>query len=205
MKKIYSLLAMVLMASASFAQTISATVNGVAVSNGETVECKFDEIERHPVPVLTVYEMTPHVLVKSDVEQKVTLSIDVLEKKGDDQIQNCFVNCITANSGNNFVVTESVEMSAGQEKDAMIHFTTKTNPNERPLDRHVLVTVSTDKESISFTLHMFWDPDGTLHVDNLGADQVNAPAYLISGANVKENNIPAGSIYVKGGKKYIKK
>lgn len=195
---------MVLMAGASFAQTISATVNGVAVSNGETVECKYDEIESHPIPVLTVYEMAPHVVVKSAANQKVTLAIDVLEKKGDNQIQNCFVNCITANAGNNFVVSETAEMEAGQEKDAKIHFTTKTNPNERPLERHVLVTVSTDKESLAFTLHMYWDPDGTLHVENVGAESSNAPAYSLSGAKLDSNNIPAG-IYVKGGKKYFKK
>lgn len=204
MKKFYSLLAMVLMAGASFAQTISATVNGVAVSNGETVECKYDEIEKHPIPVLTVYEMTPHVVVKSAVDQKVTLAIDVLEKKGDNQIQNCFVNCTTANSANNFIVSETAEMAAGQEKDAQIHFTTKTNPNERPLDRHVLVTVSTDKESLSFTLHMYWDPDGTLHVENVGAENSNAPAYSLSGVKLDSNNIPSG-FYVKGGKKYFKK
>lgn len=208
MKKFYTLLTMLLMASATIAQTISVTVNGKTVANGETVECQFDEIEKHPIPALpalVTYEMTPHVMVKSNVSQDVSVTIDVQEKKGDNQIQNCFVSCITANSANNFVVKQTSSMDAGQEKDAQIHFSSNTDPNERPLDRHVLVTVEAGSETLTFTLHMFWDPDGTLNVGGIEIDSKNAPAYSLSGAKVNSESLPAGSIYVKKGKKFIKK
>lgn len=204
MKKLYSLLATLLMASATYAQTISVTVDDKAVTDGETILCKYDEIEKHPIPVLTIWEMAPHVVVKSAADQEVSLGIDVLEKKGDDQIQNCFVNCIMANAANNYVVVESANMAAGQEKDAGIHFSTKTNPNENPLERHVKVTVSTTSESHEFTLHMVWDPEGALSVGAINADANNAPAYSITGVKVNPSELRSGHIYIQNGKKYIK-
>lgn len=204
MKKAYSFLAMMLMASATYAQTLSATVDGKAVTNGETVLCLYDEIEKHPIPVVTIWEMAPHVVVKSDVEQEVSVGIDVLEKKGDDQVQNCFVNCIMANASNNYVVVESAKMAAGEEKDAGIHFSTKTNPNENPLERHVKVTMSTTSESLEFTLHMVWDPTGALSVGTINADVTNVPAYSITGVKVNPAELRTGHIYIQNGKKYIK-
>lgn len=198
---------MLLMASTIFAQTISVTVNGKAVTDGETVDCKFDEIEKKgPIPQIpTTWKMEPEVIVKSTQSQEVSVSIDVLEKKGDNQVQNCFVTCVTANAANNFVVTEAKNMTAGEEKNAQIHFSTKVNPEERPLERNVRVTVATDKESLSFTLHMFWDPDGTLAIGKVEMDSESAPAFTLSGVKQNEQSIPAGSIYIKKGKKFLKK
>ncbi len=207
MKKIYSLLAMVLVAGATFAQTITVAVNGKAVSEGETVECAFEEIKKEVIPgVLTNWLMEPHVVVTSSAAQDVTVGIEVLEKKGDNQIQNCFVNCITANSGNDFKVSETATMAAGQEKDAQIHFTTKTDPQECPLDRHVKVIVSTASESISFVLHMYWDPNGELAVGGIKMDgNSNSSAYSLSGVKLNSSSLPKSNIYIKNGKKFIKK
>lgn len=205
MKKFYSLLAMMMMAGATFAQTISVTVDGNAVSNGQTVECQYDKIEYPgPIPVIpTTWKMEPHVSITSTVAQDVTVAIDVQEKKGEDQIQNCFTNCITANSANNYIVSETQGLPANKPKDAGIHFSTKVNPNENPLHRNVLVTVSAGAESISFTLHMFWDPNANA-VECVEAENADAQAYSLTGMPVNVEALPAGAIYVKGGNKYIK-
>lgn len=205
MKKIYSLLAMMMMAGATYAQTISVTVDGNAVSNGQTVECQYDKIEYPgPIPQIpTTWKMEPHVNITSTVAQDVTVSIDVKEKKGEDQIQNCFVNCITANSANNFIVTETQSLAANTTKNAGIHFNTKINPNENPLHRNVLVTVSAGAENISFTLHMFWDPNASA-IEGINAENADAQAYSITGMPVNVEALSAGTMYVMGGNKYIK-
>lgn len=203
MKKIYSLLAMMMMAGAAFAQTISVTVDGNAVSNGETVECLYTDIESHPVPVVTVWEMKPHVSITSSATQEVTVTMDVTEKKGDNEIQNCFASCEPANSANNFVVSHSKTMNAGESADADIHYSVKAKPAEIPLHRNVLITVSAGSENMSFTLHMCWDPSAAA-IEGVNAENADGQAYSISGMPVSVEALPAGAIYVKGGNKYIK-
>lgn len=203
MKKIYSLLAAVMVAGSTFAQSLAVTVEGKTVSNGDVVNLDYAEYPAKAIGPIRIYTLEPEILIVSDTKQDVTVTaIDDDVKDG--KLGNCFGGgCVNVTEAEGFKVSKTNSVDAGNTKAGIEIVYGSANPGA-DLQRSFKVEVSNASTTIAFQVK--YNIGTYASVEGIATDAYkNAPAYMLSGASVKENNIPAGSIYVKGGKKYIKK
>lgn len=200
MKKILSILAMLLISGVSFAQTFTVKVGEYEVKNGETVELGFDTcpVEWLVPGVLGIYEIIPDIKIVTSEEQQ--LSINVWDEIKDGVLQVCaFGKCVPF-TGTPYVATGTAKVG---ETPADVHLTFGSNKPADNFERSFNVEVSNGAITISFAVHC---GVGTYSaINNVMLNSANAAAFNLSGSKVNVNTLPNGAIYIKGGKKYIKK
>lgn len=204
MKKIYTLLTMLLLAGASFAQSFDVKVGDKVVADGEKVVINLDEMPvAWIVPnVIRDYKLDPKIIIVADADQKVTISVSDDIKDG--SLQNCaFGQCIPVTATNCPVSAEGTAKKG--ETDAAIHLAYGANNPGDDIQRAFDVKISNASKTVSFSVQFNVGKYAETSISNIQMDGANAATYTVSGAKVNENNLPAGTIYVKGGKKYIKK
>lgn len=202
MKKIYSFLAMVLMAGTTFAQTLSVTIGGKPVSDAEVVEIPL-ESAFHPIfPGAPVgnYNIDPEIVINSTVAQSVTVTVADPDHE-DGTLQNCFAGGCQPVKGPNWIETKTAEVPAGATKSGIDIVNGSTNPGN--VIRTFEATISTASEKIAFTVKYYLGTYAS--VTGVKVDGSNQSAYTITGTQVNENTLREGTLYIKGGKKYMKK
>ncbi len=202
MKKFYSLLAMLLMASATFAQTLSVTIGGKAVNNGDVVEIPLESAWHWIIPnVIGNYNIDPEIKIKSTIAQDVTVTVTDLDKE-DGTLQNCFAGGCMPLIGPNWSETKTASIAAGESKSGIDLVYGSADPGS--IIRSFTAAISNASEKIEFTVKYYIGTYASVLNVKMEND-ANAPAYNLSGVKVESEVLPAGSIYVKGGKKFIKK
>lgn len=202
MKKILSILAMLLISGVSFAQTFTVKVGEYEVKNGETVELGFDTcpVEWIVPGVIGVYEIDPDIKIVTSEDQQITITVSDEVKDGILQVCS-FGKCVPlTEAANPYTVTGTV--NAG-ETPADVHFSFGSSKPTDNFERSFNMEVSNGAMTISFAVHC---GVGTYSaINNVMLNSVNAAAFNLSGSKVNANTLPNGAIYIKGGKKYIKK
>lgn len=204
MKKIYSLLAMMMIASVTFAQTFTVTVNGKSVNNGDLVQINHEVYPVHwIVPnVVGTYNLEPEINIVADAKQTITVTASDDIKDG--VLQNCaFGQCISV-TATNCPVSAQGTIEAG-ETDAAIHLTYGSKNPGADLQRSFNVEISNGSKTIAFTVQYNIGKYVATSISNIATSIQNAPVYTIGGVKTDESNIPNGKVFIKGGKKYIKK
>lgn len=191
---------MLLLASASFAQSFDVKIGEKVISNGEKVEINLQEMPIHWIipNVIGVYTIDPEIKIVADAAQ--TITIEASDDIKDGILQNCaFGNCTpVTESACPATATKAIE---AQTLDAAIHLT-YGSVNPVNLQRAFDVKISNGTKTVAFTVQY---NIGTYaaSVTDIMTGAANAPYYTLGG--VKTNTIPTGKVYIKGGKKYIKK
>lgn len=204
MKKIYTLLTMLLLASASFAQSFDVKIGEKVISDGEKVEINLQEmpVEWIVPNVIGTYSLDPKIAIVADADQKVTITVSDDIKDG--TLQNCaFGQCIPVNANNCPVTAEGTAKKG--ETDAAIHISYGSINPGADIQRAFDVKISNGSKMVSFTVQFNVGKYAAASISGIHINGANAAAYTVSGAKVNENTLPAGTIYVKGGKKFIKK
>lgn len=204
MKKIYTLLTMLLLAGASFAQSFDVKIGDKVVADGEKVVINLNEmpVEWIVPNVLGIYSLDPKIVIVSDTDQKMTVTVSDDIKDG--ILQCCtFGMCIPITPTNCPVSAEGIAKKG--ETEAAIHLTYGSNNPGDDLQRAFDVKISNASKNVSFSVQYNVGKYAAASISNIQMDGANAATYTVSGAKVNENNLPTGTIYVKGGKKYIKK
>lgn len=201
MKKIYTLLTMLVVASASFAQSFTVKVGDKVVENMQTVQIAY---ETFPVEwiipnKLGIYELDPEIKIVADAEQTMSISVSDTEKDG--FLQNCgFGNCIPVKADNCPVVTNG-KIYAG-ETDTKIHIGYgSTSPGDN-IDRSINVKISNGTKTVEFTVQ-YLIGSYALNIKGINSES-KADVYTLGGVKVADNAQQSGKIYIKGGKKYVK-
>lgn len=201
MKKLYTLLAALLLTITASAQTIGVTVDGKAVQDGDNVVLNYLSIKNEVIPgVLVFYNIEPEIFVQSTVAQEMTVEVEDLDKQ-EGQAQNCFTSCITCKASNNYIVSQTKTVTSNYNENARIHIN-YNNVDPGSITRKLRIKASTASEKIEFVLTVNVG-DNAANVNGVAADKANAPVYTIGGARV--NNALAPGIYVKDGKKFMVK
>lgn len=202
MKKILSILAMLLISGVSFAQTFTVKVGEYEVKNGETVELGFDTcpVEWIVPGAIGIYGIDPDIKIVTSEEQQITITVS--DEIKDEKLQVCsFGKCVSLTEATNpYTVTGTAK--AG-ETPADVHFSFGNNKPADNFERSFNMEVSNGAMTISFAVHC---GVGTYSaINNVMLNSANAAAFNLSGSKVNVNTLPNGAIYIKGGKKYIKK
>lgn len=202
MKKILSIAAMLLVAGSALAQSFYVKVGDKVVENGQTVELGFDTcpVEWIVPGVIGVYEIDPDIKIVTSEDQQITITVS--EEVKDGILQVCsFGKCVPlTEAANPYTITGTV--NAG-ETPADVHLTFGSNKPADNFERSFNMEVSNGAMTISFAVHC---GVGTYSaINNVMLNSANAAAFNLSGSKVNVNTLPNGAIYIKGGKKYIKK
>lgn len=205
MKKIFTTIAMALLAAGSLsAQTMTLSIEGKEVKDGDNVIVHKAAQETVLNPALKMYDLGVKVEFKSLIAQSVETSGSDL-----DQITPGLAccptgfTCTTANAENGWLSKGTMtDLTAGQEVNGeWIHY--NYGANKKPADgtiRKSTISFKGASETITFNLTIDTNlTDGINEVTPLKAD---APAYNIAGQKVNAN---AKGIVIKAGKKFIKK
>lgn len=202
MKKIYSLLAMLLLASATFAQTLSVTIGGKSVNNGDVIEIPLESAWHWIIPnVVGNCNIDPEIKIVSTIAQDVTVSVTDLDKENG-TLQNCFAGGCLPVMGPNWYEAKTGYVNAGETNSGIDIVYGSNDPGS--IIRSFSASISNASEKIEFTVKYYIGTYASIfNVD--ASNDSNAPAYSLSGAKVNSESLPAGSIYVKKGKKFIKK
>lgn len=202
MKKFHSLLAMLLMASATFAQTLSVTIGGKAVNNGDVVEIPLESAWHWIIPnVVGNYNIDSDIKINSTIAQDVTVTVTDLDKENG-TLQNCFAGGCLPVMGPNWSEAKTGYVNAGETNSGIDIVYGSNDPGS--IIRSFSASISNASEKIEFTVKYYIGTYASIfNVD--ASNDSNAPAYSLSGAKVNSESLPAGSIYVKKGKKFIKK
>lgn len=202
MKKILSIAAMLLVAGSALAQSFYVKVGDKVVENGQTVELGFDTcpVEWIVPGVIGVYEIDPDIKIVTSEDQQITITVSDEVKDGILQVCS-FGKCVPlTEAANPYTVTGNV--NAG-ETPADVHFSFGSSKPADNFERSFNMEVSNGAMTISFAVHC---GVGTYSaINNVMLNSVNAAAFNLSGSKVNVNTLPNGAIYIKGGKKYIKK
>lgn len=200
MKKIYSIIAAIFVAASAMAQ-VSVTVNGETVSDGQTIDLVFTDIKEEIIPgVMSMWEMKPEIIVTSEAAKSTKLAVEVLNKV--EGLQNCFNSCTFLSSNNNYYNEQTVEMTAGQQKDAQIHWGVQVKPDTNPVVCNFRVTVSQGFSITEFTVNMSGYYDG-LEPDGIAT--VEAAAKSKTAFNLNGQRLANGKgLVIVGGKKFMK-
>lgn len=209
MKKIFTLIALAWLSISSIsAQTMTLTIEGKEVKNGDNVVVSRtpDEIWKWAIPnVLKAYELSSNVSFKTLTDQTVTLQGEDLDRGTVGTLECCpsGFNCTAANEANNYI-SESVmkNLTAGQEitGETFIHIAWKKDAPTLPLERHTRISLKGEKETISFNLTFVVSNETGIH--DITVDEENVAAQNIAGQQVGK---AAKGILIKNGKKYIVK
>lgn len=200
MKKIYTLLTMLVVASASFAQSFTVKVGDKVVENMQTVQIAYETfpVEWIVPSVIGIYELDPKIKIIADAEQTMSISISDTEKDG--FLQNCFGQCIPVTATNCPVVT-SVMINAG-EIDTKIHINYGSTSPGNNIDRSINVKISNGTKTVEFTVQ-YLIGSYALNIKGINSES-KADVYTLGGVKVADNAQQSGKIYIKGGKKYVK-
>lgn len=202
MKKILSIAAMLLVAGSALAQSFYVKVGDKVVENGQTVELGFDTcpVEWIVPGVIGVYEIDPDIKIVTSEDQQITITVSDEVKDGILQVCS-FGKCVPlTEAANPYTVTGNV--NAG-ETPADVHFSFGSSKPADNFERSFNMEVTNGAMTISFAVHC---GVGTYSaINNVMLNSVNAAAFNLSGSKVNVNTLPNGAIYIKGGKKYIKK
>lgn len=202
MKKIYSLLAMLLMASATFAQTLSVTIGGKTVNNGDVIEIPLESAWHWIIPnVVGVANIDPEIVINSTVAQNITVAVTDLDKENG-TLQNCFAGGCMPVMGPNWTESKTAGVEAGSTKAGIDLAYGSQDPGS--LIRSFSAAISTATEKIEFTVKYYIGTYASVVAIERDGEAA-AHAYKLSGMKANCEALPAGSIYVKGGKKFIKK
>lgn len=203
MKKIFTLIALALLAAGSIsAQTMTLTIEGKEVKNGDDVVIN-KLAKGTPVGPMTMYELGVEVEFKSLIAQTVeTEGIDLDEMTPGLACCPTGFSCTTASADNGWKSIGTMpNLAAGQEVNGeWIHYGYKTTKPSDGLVRKSKITFKGTSETISFNLTINNTTSGIENVMNENHDI--APTYNIAGQKVGAN---ATGIIIKGGKKYIAK
>lgn len=202
MKKILSIAAMLLVAGSALAQSFNVKVGDKVVENGQTVELGFDTcpFEWIVEDVFGIYEIDPDIKIVTSKEQQITITVSDEVKDG--VLQVCsFGKCVPlTEAANPYTVTGTAK--AG-ETPADVHFSFGSSKPADNFERSFNMEVSNGAMTISFAVHC---GVGTYSaINNVMLNSANAAAFNLSGSKVNVNTLPNGALYIKGGKKYIKK
>lgn len=202
MKKIYSLLATIMVAGSTFAQSLSVTVEGKTVASGDVINLDYAEYPAKVIGPMKIYTLEPEILIVSDTKQDVTVTaIDDDVKDG--KLGNCFGGgCLPADEKEGFKVSKTNSVEAGSTKAGIELVYGSTNPGA-DLQRSFKVEIANASTTIAFQVN--YNIGTYASVEGVGVyDDKDAAIYSISGSQLDKNNIPSG-LYIKGGKKYFKK
>lgn len=204
MKKIYTLLTMLLLAGASFAQSFDVKVGDKVVADGEKVVINLDEmpVEWIVPNVIGIYSLDPKIVIVADADQNITVTVSDDIKDG--LLQCCtFGMCLPITETNCPVTTEGVAKKG--ETEAAIHLSYGSKNPGADVQRAFDVKISNASKTVSFSVQFNIGKYAAASISGVQMDGANAATYTVAGSKVNENNLPVGTIYVKGGKKYIKK
>lgn len=205
MKKIFTLIAVAMLGiSSMMAQTMTLTIEGKEVKNGDNIEVK--KLPKETVmPFGTLYELGVDVELTSLISQNARgEGIDY------DQVSPGLAVCPTGfscgdptNKENNYLTfVDMKNLTAGQTiKGEWIHYNYATKKPETGLTRKSQISIKGESEAITFNLTItVADPAGINEITAPADD--NATAYNIAGQKVNSN---AKGIIIKGGKKFMAK
>lgn len=204
MKKIYTLLTMLLLASASFAQSFDVKIGDKVISDGDKVEINLQEmpVEWIVPNVLGIYSLDPEIKIVADADQtvKITASDDIK----DEILQNCaFGLCIPVTATNCPVTAEGTAKKG--ETDAGIHLIYGSKNPGADIQRAFDVVISNGSKTVSFSVQFNVGSYAAASVSGVQISAASSFAYTLSGVKTNEKSLPSGTLYVKDGKKYIKK
>lgn len=206
MKKIFTTIAMALLAAGSLsAQTMTLTIEGKEVKDGDNVIVHKAVKETVLNPALKMYDLEVEVEFTSLIAQSVRAEGVDLDKTapGLAVCPTGFTCGDPTKSENNYLTwVDMPSLEANQVvKGEWIHY--NYGANKKPADgtiRKSTISFKGASETITFNLTIDTNlTDGINEVTPLKAD---APAYNIAGQKVNAN---AKGIVIKAGKKFIKK
>ena len=186
MKKFFTLIAAAFCLNSISAQTIGVTVDGTIVQDGQTIEILYSTaVTEEIIPgLMSNYGFEPEVVVTSNTAQEVTVSVEDLDKT-EDHVQNCFTNCITCSSSNEYKVIQTKDFEGSADAKIHVEFGTGADcPITAPYSQNVNVTISTSAEQIAFTMILTYDPT------RAAAEQ----SPIISGGKSEEGETKTGDI-----------
>lgn len=205
MKKIITLIAVAMLGiSSMMAQTMTLTIEGKEVKNGDNIEVK--KLPRETVmPFGTLYELGVEVELTSLISQSVRgEGIDFDHVSPGLAVCPTGFSCgnPTSETNNYLTYVDMKNLDAGRiVKGEWIHYNYAAKKPEVGLTRKSQISIKGESETITFNLTItVADPAG---IENIMADEdVNAPAYNMAGQKVGSD---AKGIVIKGGKKFIAK
>ena len=160
MKKLTTIVAALCMVLGINAQSLGVSVNGNAMKDGQYIEIIQDNaLSEELIPgVLSVWGFAPEIIVSNTEGGEVTVKVEDLNKT-ENMVQNCFTQCITCNSKNDYTVGQTKVLKGSE--DAKIHVELGTAPDcpvAAPYSHNVQVTASTANDSISIKVILTYDP-----------------------------------------------
>lgn len=203
MKKIYTLLTMLVVASASFAQSFTVKVGDKVVADGEKVEINLQEM-----PILWIvpdlirnYSLDPEIKIVADADQ--TVKITASDEIKDGILQNCAFGLCTPVTTTNCPVTAEGTARKG-ETDAAIHISYGSNNPGADIQRAFDVIISNGSKTVSFSVQFNVGSYAAASVAGIPMNGSASSIYTLGGVKVADNAQQSGKIYIKGGKKYVK-
>lgn len=205
MKRFYTIIAAALLGISSVsAQTMTITIEGKEVKNGDDIVVKKAANETVLNPALKMYDLGVDVKFKSLVAQTVeTEGIDLDQVTPGLACCPTGFTCTTANASNGWVSSGTMtNLTAGQEVNGeWIHY--NYGANKKPADgtvRKSKITFKGATETITFNLTI--DTNVSAGINDITVDEADAPAYNIAGQRI---SAPVKGIIIKNGKKYVAK
>lgn len=202
MRRFNTLTAALLLSVGSLsAQTMSLTIEGIEVKDGDNIE-----ISKLPkttqVGPMTMYDLGVDVVFRSNIAQTVeTKAVDLTATTPGIACCPTGFSCTTANANNGWTSSGTMNgLAAGREVvGEWIHYNYQRNEPAMGTQRRSAITFKGASETISFNLTItVEDPDG-VH-DILASDEADGAAFNLAGQPVGEN---AKGIIVRNGKKYL--
>lgn len=201
MKKFFTLIALAMLCISSMsAQTMTLTIEGKEVKNGDNIV--IDKVAKATkVGPLTMYDLGVETEFKSLIAQTVTTEgIDLDQVSPGLACCPTGFTCTTANADNNWLSTgEMKNLAANQEVNGeWIHYNYQKTKPEVGKSRKSKITFKGASETISFNLTINIADETGIH--DITVDEENAAAQNIAGQQVGK---AAKGILIKNGKKYI--
>ena len=190
MKKIYTLTAALLMSIGSlYAQTMTITIDGIDVKDGDKLEINKLPKET-PVGPMVMYDLGVDVVFRTNIAQTVeTTAIDLNPTTPGIACCPPGFSCTTASANNNWTSSGTMkDLNAGREvKGEWIHYNYARTKPEEGISRQSLITFKGEKETISFTLTInVKDPNSGIKGDvdgngNVGLGDIEAVLAVMAG------------------------
>lgn len=202
MRKIYTMAVAILMGIGSMsAQTMSLTIEGIEVKDGDNIEIS-KLPTKTPVGPMTMYDLGVEVVFRTNIAQTVeTTAIDLNPTTPGIACCPPGFSCTTANAANNWTSAGSMkDLTAGREvKGEWIHYNYQRTEPVQGTKRSSAITFKGASETISFNLTItVEDPDGVRNI--MATDAAEGQCYNMAGQPATDK---AKGIVIRNGKKYI--
>lgn len=201
MKKLYTFLVFAIVVMNVMAQTLSITVNGSTVNNSETVAITLESAKTWIVPnvVPGPFKLDPKIVINSETDQEVTVTATDLDQE-DGTLQNCFAGGCLSVKGPAWSESKTALVKVGSTSAEIDVLYGSNDPGD--IIRRFKVCIASARESYEFTVAFYVGKYTQIDVLPIcTAKNVSTLGGMIQ----DETSIKKGEIFVKDGKKFLKR